>query len=342
MESFFILLPLRQNILYNLKESEIRPKEIFNEFLHLAKQDTETFFSNAKRVEICCPACNASGEHSFNKNGFDYSVCNCCNTLYVNPRPELAAFNRYYKESLSSKYWATNFYKETADARREKIWKPKAKIIKDIIKKENAEDFHIIDIGGGYGIFAEEMKKYSSNPINIIEPAPHLAKLCRQKGFNVVEKFLQDVIIKDLPNKAKCFVSFELFEHLHSPHEFLKNLNNLMMPNDLFIFTTLSGTGLDIQVLWENSPSVSPPHHLNFFNPVSIKIILEKTGFECVEVTTPGKLDIDIMENNKNDIKDQFWKIFLETSNEKCKQKWQSMISDTGWSSHIMVVCKKV
>ena len=61
-----------------------------------------------------------------------------------------------------------------------------------------------------------------------------------------------------------------------------------MQKNDMFIFTTLFGTGLDIQVLWEHSPSVSPPpHHLNFFNPSSIKIILEKTGFECVDKKTP-------------------------------------------------------
>ena len=149
MVFFFIHLQRYQRIQDNLKESEIRPKEIFNEFLHLAKQDTETFFSNVKRVEICCPACNASGEHSFNKNGFDYSVCNCCNTLYVNPRPEIEAFNRYYKESLSSKYWATTFYKETADARQKRIWKPKAQIVANILHDQDAADYKIIDIGGG-------------------------------------------------------------------------------------------------------------------------------------------------------------------------------------------------
>lgn len=342
MVFFFIHLQRRQSIQDSMKESEIRPKKIFNEYLRLAKEDTETFFSSVIRVEICCPACNATGEHSFEKNGFEYSVCKYCYTLYVSPRPESKAFTRYYTESLSSKYWATTFYKETAEARRERIWKPKAQLIANILHEQDAADHHIIDIGGGYGIFAEEIQNYAKQPLIIIEPAPHLAEVCREKGFEVIENFLEDVSSDMLPEKPKSFISFELFEHLHSPEVFLTNLNKLMELNDLFIFTTLSGTGLDIQILWDNSPSVSPPHHLNFFNPYSINIILEKTGFESIQITTPGKLDIDIINNNKDNVKDQFWKTFLEVSDPQCKEKWQSLISESGWSSHMMVVCRKI
>ena len=121
-----------------------------------------------------------------------------------------------------------------------------------------------------------------AQPIIIIEPAPHLARICREKGFTVIEKFLEDGSVDDSPERSKCFVSFELFEHLYSPEDVLLNLNNLIQSNDLFIFTTLSGTGLDIQVLWENSPSMSPPHHFYFFNPFSVKMILERTGFKCI------------------------------------------------------------
>ena len=68
----------------------------------------------------------------------------------------------------------------------------------------------------------------------------------------MVEKLLESVIPSELPAKPKTFVSFELFEHLHDPSTFLKNLLKLMQPRDLFLFTTLFGTGVDIQVLREN------------------------------------------------------------------------------------------
>jgi len=155
------------------------------------------------------------------------------------------------------------------------------------------------------------------------------------------EKFLEDVSDIDLPKIHRFFVSFELFEHLHDPASFFVHLNSIMNPGDLFLFTTLSGTGVDIQVLWEHSKSVSPPHHLNFLNPNSVPLLLERCGFETLEITTPGKLDIDIMMNSREHVKYRFWQTFLDTASESDIDQWQQIVTDTGWSSHMMTVCRK-
>lgn len=327
-----------------MKEENIRPKAIFDEYLRLTAEDTVTYFATAKKNSIACPACNKKGKPAFNKCGFTYELCNNCQTLFVSPRPIAEAFATYYTESPSSKFWASTFYKMTADARREQLWKPKAIAIRDIIEKHTLgkKSCTVVDIGGGYGLFAEEMKKIVDHELIVVEPGPDLAIACRKKSLNVIEKFLEDVTDKDLPIGGKVFVSFELFEHLHNPEKFLRSLITLMNSGDLFIFTTLSGTGIDIQVLWENSKSVSPPHHLNFFNPTSIKKLLTKISFEVVEVSTPGKLDIDILTNNKKYIKDRFWKSFVELASEEEKRKWQIMLSESGMSSHMMVIARKL
>ena len=263
----------------SLKESEIRPKDIFDEYLNLAKMDCDLYFANCKKVKVTCYSCDKPGRVVFEKNGFNYDLCDQCHNLYVSPRPLAEAFATYYKESASAKYWATTFYKETAARRRQKVWIPKAKIVLDILKKHHKSSDLIIDIGGGYGVFAEVMKEKVSCDIRIIEPSNSLATICRQRGFEVIEKFLEDVHPVDLPTQDKVFVSFELFEHLHDPNHFLKVLFNLMGGGDVFVFSTLSATGLDIQTLWESSQAVSPPHHLNFFNPYSMQVLLEKNGF---------------------------------------------------------------
>jgi 2-polyprenyl-3-methyl-5-hydroxy-6-metoxy-1,4-benzoquinol methylase len=324
-----------------MKEEEIRPQLIFEEYLRLAEIDASVFFDGVKKEFIKCPACNLNGEHAFIKNSFDYVCCPECNTLYVSPRPSSIAFNRYYMEAPSVEYWATTFYKATEEGRREKLWKPKAKMIKEKVERFGDIASSVIDIGGGYGIFAEEMELLINNPVTVIEPGPQLAISCREKGVNVVEKFLEDVTNQDLPDSKKVFVSFELFEHLHNPESFLDHLFSLMQSGDLFIFTTLSGSGVDIQALWEDSKSVSPPHHLNFLNPYSIKLLLNRVGLKELEITTPGKLDIDILSNNSNKIKDRFWREFILRATTEEKEVWQQIISDSGWSSHMMVVCRK-
>ncbi len=324
-----------------MKEEDIRPQHIFDEYLLLCEQDARHYFDNVAREDGVCPACTMVGSYVFSKFGFDYEVCQKCQTLFVNPRPVSDAFTKYYTESLSSKYWASTFYKETADARREKLWKPKAKMVSDVQNRYDAAGHAVIDIGGGYGLFAEEMEKYSSQPITVIEPGPALASICRDKSLHVVEKFLEQVEVVELPDGPKTFVSFELFEHLHNPAKFLECLYGIMSPGDIFLFTTLSGVGLDVQVLWENSKSVSPPHHLNFFNPHSVSMLIERIGLRVLDITTPGKLDIDILVNNEGQIKDRFWQMFVSTASEDVKAHWQRMIAETGWSSHMLAVCCK-
>ena len=273
-----------------MKEEEIRPESIFNEYLRLAKIDTKVFFGNALRKPIDCPACGIKGEPVFNKHGFDYELCINCDTLFVSPRPVNDAFICYYSNAPSTEYWATTFYKATADARREKLWRPKAQLIHDMCERFGLGNEEVIDIGGGYGIFAEEVFSLFGRKTTIIEPGIHLAKSCRDRGLNVVEKFLEEVRANDLPKGRKVFVSFELFEHLHSPEIFLKQLYKLMTPGDLFIFTTLSGTGIDIQGLWEDSKSVSPPPSFEFFQPSFYKNINRKNWLESFTSYHPWKV----------------------------------------------------
>ncbi|BAO31127.1 class I SAM-dependent methyltransferase [Sulfuritalea hydrogenivorans] len=324
-----------------MKEEEIRPKDVFDEYLRLAREDTGTYFRNARRETGNCPACEGEGMPAFTKNGFSYQTCPRCQTLFVNPRPVADAFSKYYTESPSSKFWATTFYKETADARLEKLWKPKARLIRETLDRYGAGRYTIVDIGGGYGLFAEVMRDFHGQTPVVIEPGPLLAAACRDKSLQVIQKFLEDVEAADLPAGPKAFLSFELFEHLHDPARFLRQLQGLMAPGDLFVFTTLSGTGVDIQALWEDSKSVSPPHHLNFFNPRSVAGLLVRLGFECLQVTTPGKLDMDILANNQSLIKDRFWKTFVAVASDDEKAEWQQLIALSGWSSHMMTVCRK-
>jgi hypothetical protein len=327
-----------------ITEEDIRPEKVFNEYLRLAAIDTVTFFENKESIEITCPACAGNeGSEWVKKSLFTYKICFSCKTIYVSPRPFIESFNSYYTDSPSTKFWATSFYKVTENARREKLWRPKAEMIKKRIQHygSGAPFQFIVDIGGGYGVFDEEIKAIMDIETIIIEPSIHLAQICRNKGLQVVEKFMEDILDEDLPEGRKCYVSFELFEHLHDPAKFLKILFDNMKQGDIFIFTTLSSMGIDIQLLCEHSKALSPPHHLNFFNPKSATILLEKIGFDVLEAITPGKLDIDILMKNKQFLKDKFWKNLLEYQNEIELNVLQEFIASSGLSSHMMITCIK-
>lgn len=327
-----------------MKEDEIRKREVFNKYLELSAKDVKEFFSDHSEFEVIkCPACNSGDiKKSISKNSFFYDECEKCNTIFVNPRPPLKMLNKFYSDSPSTTFWVNEFFLPVAEIRREKIFKPRAEFISDFIGIK--ENLVIGDVGAGFGLFLEEFGKLNSKcELTAIEPSVEMAEICKSKGLDVINTLLEQVDSSE--RKFDLLTAFELFEHLHNPEGFLRKIYDLLNEGGHFIFTTLNGLGFDIQLLWEKSKSISPPHHLNFFNPWSIKTLLERIGFRIVEISTPGKLDWDIIEGglkNENIIPGRFFTTVSKYGSEEAKTELQKWIADNNFSSHMRVVVKKI
>jgi len=324
-----------------LKEHEIRPAALFQTYLDLSAKDINEFFATAPSEPMACPACDSEGELAFDKLGFSYRECQHCLSLWVSPRPAFEAFVSFYSNSASSRYWAEVFYPAVEAVRRNKLWRPKAQHVADIAGGLSVAFKNSIDIGGGSGTFAEEFKALSDLSAVVIEPSPESAAACRKRGVTVIESFLEDVRPSDLPQGHSIFTSFELFEHVHDPRHWLQSIANLMRSEDVLVVTTLSGRGLDIRTLWDQSDSVSPPHHINFLNPASMSQLAARVGLDPLRVFTPGVLDLDIMRNNRDKVTDRFWGSVLDASDDHELSRWQEFISDAGCSSHMWAVLRK-
>ncbi|MCX6118487.1 MAG: class I SAM-dependent methyltransferase [Proteobacteria bacterium] len=321
----------------NLKEEEIRPKQLFDQYLSLAEDDARDIVKTGRFEFVNCISCGQKGETKFEKLGFSYAECPDCQTIYANPRPSKKDLDIFYTKGKSTAFWATDFYRSTAEARREKLWKPKAQQVLDIVASHGTDFKWICDIGGGYGLFAEEFRKLDKLGLEVlvIEPSPQLSAVCNEKGIQTISKFIENCSASDLPSGPGIFTCFELYEHLHDPAFFLNQVFMLMPKNSVFIMTTLSGTGVDIRSLGKFSKSVFPPHHLNFANPKAIKSMAQKIGYSQISVSTPGKLDLSIMENSKEHLDSDFWKLFIETASEDQKSEMQNTLAKFGFSSHM-------
>jgi ribosomal protein S27E len=92
-----------------MKESEIRPKEIFTKYLELSKKDALKF-EKSKFVALQCVACESEDiVNKIIKDGFVYQKCNRCGSLFCNPRPSQKVLNEFYRTSNSAKYWFDEF-----------------------------------------------------------------------------------------------------------------------------------------------------------------------------------------------------------------------------------------
>lgn len=327
-----------------MKEYDIRPKAVFDGFLATVQEEAERLFSDRSAfVTIPCPACDSARvTEQFTKIGFQYSLCADCGSLYVSPRPPAEMFSRFYRDSKSVDYFATTFYRQTEEARRERMFRPRAAFVAETARRLDAAEA-LADIGAGYGTFLEEAGKTGAfGRLIAIEPAAPLAAVCREKGLDVLEMPVEQAA-QDGPH-ASFSTCFEVFEHVHDPLGFVRAMAGVVRPGGAILFTTLTISGFDLQELWEQSKSIMPPNHINLFSTAGLERVVERAGLELVEIATPGQLDVDIVANMIKDTPGTRVSRFaceIAAAPDDTRAAFQQFLQAHRLSSHVRVIARR-
>lgn len=328
-----------------IKEEEIRPDELFSEFLRLSAEDAEGFFDKSKFVNVPCPACETPDtQNGFKKHSFQYGQCVDCGTIYTSPRPDKSELLRYYAESESQKYWINTILKQTGEKRQAQIMQPNIERIEHILQEQNRTPKRVLDVGASGGAFLSAWKaRHNEAELIGIEPGEDAAAKCRENGITVFEDFVENAAGQD-GAQGDLVTCFEVLEHVQEPLTFARALCDVTAPGGMAVITCLGADGFDIQILWEKSRSISPPYHLNFLSKSGMETLFSKAGFDEVEIRTPGRLDVEIVEKSiERGIEaelSRFEKLIL-SRDEDTKAAFQKFLAEYGLSSHVWIIAKR-
>lgn len=328
-------------------ENDIRPEILRKGMEKAMNEDIKTlqgFKSDFKKV--FCPACGDKNSHFiFEKYGFSFDICKKCRTVFMNPRPTSLILKNFYENSKNYAYWNKYIFPSSETIRRDKIIKPRVKKMNDIAKRLKIKKNCLVEIGPGYGTFADEVIKSGAfKKVIVIEPNSSCATSCRNRGIETIEKPIEEV--PKLEYSPDVIASFEVIEHLYSPKEYLKNCWRIMGDNSIIVATCPNYEGFDILTLGFSSESIDH-EHLNLFNPTSISLLFKKCGFRVLECFTPGELDADIVRNKilagQFNIKNNPFlkKVLLDRWGE-LGNKFQEFLKNNKFSSHMWVIAKKL
>lgn len=332
-----------------MKESEIRPDELMEGQRLAVLKDVGKLLSRCDEfVSVSCPACG-SAENSlrFEKNGFLYRNCQICESFYISPRPTPEVLDWFYQNSDNYAYWAKHIFPASEDARREKIIRPRVDRVMRLCEKYGIEtsEASLLEVGAGYGSFCDEIRRSGDfGSVVALEPTPELAASCRDKNIDVVEKTVEQYALQSNAN-FDVVVSFEVVEHLFSPHQVLSGIARLVKESGLLVVTCPNGKGFDVEVLGVHGSTVDH-EHLNYFNPASMKVLFERSGFELLDVFTPGALDAELVRNAVREGRlslsgQPFLERVLLDDWDIAGEAFQDFIKKAGLSSHMWAIGRK-
>jgi SAM-dependent methyltransferase len=329
-----------------LRVEEIRPSELLGDQATRLAADIERLLRRSGEfVDVACPACDGPNhDFALTKYELSFVTCSDCGTMYMTPRPSPDVLAEYYALSENYAYWNAVIFPASEDARREKLFRPRAERVVELHRRHGAGEGAILDVGAGFGTFGLEAQALGPwSRVIALEPTPDLARTCRERGLEVLEETFEETQVAD--GTIDTLTAFEVVEHLFSPREFFERAYRLLAPNGLLVVTCPSVDGFDIATLGAGSTAVDN-EHLNYFRPPSLAALAERCGFGVLEVSTPGELDAELVRAEalagRADLSGQrFLRRVLIDDWDRLGAPFQRFLADNLLSSHLWLVAQK-
>lgn len=201
------------------------------------------------------------------------------------------------------------------------------------------------DIGAGSGAFALALKETGFfQRVLAFDFSQDCVRACAKRGIEAYRGSVEDIP----EGSVNLLTMNDLIEHISDPLSFLRKCYSTLMPNGFIEIATPNGEGFDFKILKEKTVNITPPEHLNYFNPTSIKILLKRADFSTLRVETPGILDIQIVmrelkqDTDKLRIKNEFLHYLLYETNSNVVQSFQRFLQENLLSSHMLIFAEKL
>lgn len=271
----------------------------------------------------------------FSKDGFVYRECDACSSVYMTPRPTKEMLHDFFQYSKGVEYWNSRIVKEVSSRKRH-VLDPRVRWINESLDFKVDSIRSYCDFYSKYAPFVEEIAKISEfKSRSSYKPASEIKSDLENYNFKIIEKFGEE--------KFSVITAFEVFDRFFNPKEVLAVLERSLEKDGLLFITTKSASGLDFQFLKEKTPNLIPPIHLNIFSVEGIIRLLKGCNFEILELSTPGFLDLQIIEKHQHEVSiPKFLNDIINNRHKHVKTEFQEFLQRARLSSHMRILAKKI
>ena len=328
----------------HLDEMEVHPPGLYQRLVDVCVASAKELLEQQDLfVETACPACaSPDRELAFDKHGYIYWSCRVCATLFVSPRPSDSLVDWYLLHSPAAAFRGSDEYHEAIGGRVKELAAHRAEWVSELCERVRPDGRRpVVDVETRSLDYLAELQWRQVGPLITVKP------LCSvPESLTAPPRSLTTVDdLADLRGaSAKLIALFDVLERETSPSDLMLAVYEALGPGGLLVITARSGSGFDVQVLWEHA-TVFPLEHINLLSVEGIRELLTGAGFEILEISTPGQLDVQMIERVLREQPEadapRFLRYFLGHRDRYAKQRLQQFLQENRLSSHLRVVAKK-
>lgn len=303
----------------------IRDKGIFDEEIQIIKEISEGFPASEKAST--CSACGCEDITEFFQIwGRAYYRCQKCKTVFMNP--DLESLISLNSDKRLIAFRKSECYQSDAEKRRSLLWDELIFWLKYKLYRYlgRCEGLSITDFGSRFDALSERLiasgicKNYETRETLIIK---------RSGSEKIAE--------------ADAVLYLDHIQKYKNPAAKLIKLRNGLKDGGLLFLSARTGTGLDILTMKGGITNIMPYEHVTLLSIKGLNAVLNRAGYEVLEITTPGVMDVKYLMDNFDTIpRDQeFIKFMLESSDETTLSEFQRFLQKNQLSSYAQIVVRK-
>ncbi len=219
-------------------------------------------------------------EYATTSVSFNYVTCANCQHLFLHNVPAVEALAVIYP----AHYQPYQF--ETA-------LNPLVRYLRDRVQLSKVQDYkklipahaQVLEIGSGSGILMESLRRFGLESWALTANDFEDSRLLRLKALGIQLK-IGNFETLDFAQRYDCIIMNQVIEHLYSPDAVLKKARQILNPGGILLIETPNYASLDHR-LFKNKywGGYHIPRHFNLYNDQTIRLHLEKHGFEIIEQT---------------------------------------------------------
>ena len=249
--------------------------------------------ADTEQKYLACPVCESAVRSWRVKNvgatSYNIDLCRACGFAFVNPRPSFSFLMEYY---TSFGHRNSNTAREAVPTlasvlRHEKSYANStidaARLVQTVGRLfGDTRGRKFLDVGCGYGFFSRAALDAGFD-VSALELAKNEREIATEMtGLDPAACSFEEF---QTPTASLSVVLMsQILEHALDVNLWVQKARSFLANDGILAIALPNYGSIFRMVLQANEPYITPPEHLNFFNPASLSHLLERHGFRVEHV----------------------------------------------------------